>query len=134
MGTRSWGGGNTKKRRGAGGRGGVGLGGSKKQKWTYVVKYMPDHFGRHGFHSIHKRHVDVINVGDINDRIEGGKLRQKDGRYILDFNGKVLAAGRIVHPIFVTADAFSKGAAEKIGKAGGAAVVRERASETGKPA
>ena len=134
MGTRSWGGGNVKKRRGAGSRGGRGMGGSKKQKWTYVVRYMPGHFGRHGFHSIHKQHVDAINVGDINDRIESGKLAQEGGKYVFDFRGKVLAGGGISHPATVRADSFSKAAEEKIRKAGGEAVVKGRKAEAAKAA
>ena len=48
-GSRSNGGGCTKKRRGAGNKGGKGKAGMGKQHWTWTVIHDPDHFGKHGF-------------------------------------------------------------------------------------
>ena len=48
-GSRSIGGGCSKKRRGAGNRGGRGLAGADKQHWTWTVIHDPDHYGKHGF-------------------------------------------------------------------------------------
>ena len=48
-GSRSVGGGCTKKRRGAGHRGGRGLAGGNKHHWTWMVINDPKHFGKYGF-------------------------------------------------------------------------------------
>ena len=48
-GSRSVGGGCTKKRRGAGNKGGKGNAGASKQHWTWTAKFDPDHYGKHGF-------------------------------------------------------------------------------------
>ena len=56
-GSRSIGGGCTKKRRGAGNRGGKGNAGAGKQHWTWTVIHDRDHFGKHGF----KRPQSAIN-------------------------------------------------------------------------
>ena len=50
-GSRSIGGGCTKKRRGAGNRGGKGNAGAGKQHWTWTVSHDRDHVGKHGFKS-----------------------------------------------------------------------------------
>ena len=46
-GSRSNGGGCTKKRRGAGNKGGRGNAGASKQHWTWTAKFDPDHYGKH---------------------------------------------------------------------------------------
>ena len=64
--------GSHKKWRGGGSRGGRGKAGGHKHKWSYVVKYDPEHFGKHGF----KRPVEIvrkvkaINLGDLNRMVE----------------------------------------------------------------
>ena len=53
--------------RGAGLRGGRGNAGLLKHRFMYMTKYMPDHFGRHGFkrpQGIIKKDI-IINVGDL---------------------------------------------------------------------
>jgi len=56
--------------RGAGGRGGTGMAGLHKHKFKWMIKYAPDHFGRHGF----TRHAQVretmsINLEDLQRRL-----------------------------------------------------------------
>ena len=48
-GSRSNGGGCTKKRRGEGNKGGKVKAGAGKQHWTCTVIHDPNHFGKHGF-------------------------------------------------------------------------------------
>ena len=53
--------------RGAGLRGGRGNAGLLKHRHMYMTKYMPDHFGRHGFkrpQSVIKKEK-IINVGQL---------------------------------------------------------------------
>ena len=63
-GSRSNGGGCTKKRRGAGNKGGKGKAGAGKQHWTWTVIHDPNHFGKHGFKRPQKmiKRVNSVNL------------------------------------------------------------------------
>ena len=131
-GSRSCGGGNVKKRKGGGHRGGRGLAGggkNKKTKADMVRQKYPNHFGKSGF----KRPQAVIkkektmNVQELDQNIavyvEEGIATQKGNVITIDLGAlgvtKVLGAGKVTHRLQVTAPAFSKSAAAKIEKAGG---------------
>ena len=61
--------------RGAGLRGGRGNAGLCKHKFMYMNKYMPDHYGSHGFkrpQSVIKKDK-IINVGQLEDLFPGKK-------------------------------------------------------------
>jgi large subunit ribosomal protein L15 len=124
LGSRSCGAGNIKHRRGKGSRGGVGYGGGKN-KWTYIVKYEPDHFGRHGFVPPKSYRLKEINLWEINNMLESGKLKKdSSGRFIVELKGyKVLGSGRLSSPVSVKATSFSKSAVDKIKSFGGDAKV-----------
>ena len=62
-GSRTVGGGSSKKRRGAGHRGGRGNSGLHKSKWTWVVKYDPNHFGKYGFK---RPQISIFKFAPIN--------------------------------------------------------------------
>ncbi len=103
--------------RGAGLRGGRGNAGLLKHRYMYMLKYMPDHFGRHGFKrpaSIVKRDK-TINVGDLEERFPGKKAIN------LTEEGfdKLLGGGKISTKIKITVDSASKKAVEKIKERGG---------------
>jgi len=125
-GSRTCGGGSHKKRRGKGSKGGTGLAGGHKHKWSYVVKYDKTRFGRRGFKfppEIKKRH-DVINLRDIEEKLDKfiseGIAKEKEGKIVLELkNYKVLGTGKISKPIIIKAASFSSTAIEKIRKAGG---------------
>ncbi|MEM2974641.1 MAG: uL15 family ribosomal protein [Candidatus Micrarchaeia archaeon] len=121
LGSRTCGGGNTKNRRGKGRRGGRGMyAGAHKHRYSYIVKYEPEHFGKHGFHPIiEKAEVPTINVGEIHSLAKSGKLEKKENMFVIEFKGKVLGAGEIALPVSVRANSFSKGAEEKIKRANG---------------
>lgn len=128
-GTRNCGWGNTQKHRGAGSRGGRGMAGSKKQKWSYVSKYMPEHFGRSGFKMPQKMISEdaTINVGQLDCQIESyvskGAAQLKDKKYSIDLKAagydKLLGSGRVKHAIDVKVGKSSKSAIGKIEGAGG---------------
>lgn len=128
MGTRNWGGGNTKNRRGKGNKGGAGLGGGHKQKWTMMVRYHPKHFGRQArrtrFAKAAVIKLDFINVGEINTKIERNLLKKEGDKFSFAFEGKVLGGGDISHPVVVRAECFTASAQSKITKAGGEAIAR----------
>jgi len=125
--------GSHKKWRGGGSRGGRGEAGKHKHKWSYVVKYEPEHFGKHGF----KRPQDVvkdiriINVGNLNRMLENLLLKNlaaKEGNSVkvnLQKIGydKLLGSGMLNKSLIVESKYFSKSAIKKLEEAGGKAVV-----------
>ena len=133
-GTRNCGYGNTQKHRGAGSRGGRGMAGSNKQKWSYVSKYMPDHFGRSGFkRPLKMLHDDkTINIADLNRMVNDGAIQSTDKKYIIDLTAmgydKLLGSGKVTHPLEIKVAKSSKSAIEKIQTAGGKVEVLEELS------
>ncbi|MCS7367970.1 MAG: 50S ribosomal protein L15 [archaeon YNP-WB-062] len=119
--------------RGSGQRGGFGKAGLHKHKWSYILKYDRDYFGKHGFKTPKSiKEIDKpINLREIEEMINKGKISgtEKDGRLVIDVTQfgytKVLGAGRLTKPIIVKARSFTEKAAEKIKEAGGEAVKLE---------
>lgn len=135
-GSRTCGGGCSKKRRGAGHRGGRGLAGSgkkKKTKWTRTIITMPGHIGSYGFSrdSYLRKDPSFINVGTIEEKIDtliDKKIAEKkEGKVYLDVSKigikKVCGKGNIKGVYVISANEFSKKAEEKILLAGGEAVL-----------
>lgn len=101
-----------KKRRGGGSRGGSGMGGTHKHKFSWVTTKAPDYFGYKGFHSQAKK-VRSINVEEL-DKLEGNEFNLTKLGY-----GKLLGRGRITRAVTVTVASCSAQAKEKVEKAGG---------------
>ncbi|MDI9623917.1 MAG: uL15 family ribosomal protein [Methanothermobacter sp.] len=128
-GSRTVGGGSSKKRRGAGHRGGRGQAGGHKHHWTWIVKYDPEHFGKRGFKRPRKLVKDpkTINLGEIQEKlpkfIKEGIAKKEKNITILDVTNigyeKVLGQGKITEPLHIKAHEFSAKAEEKIKEAGG---------------
>jgi large subunit ribosomal protein L15 len=128
-GSKTHGYGNTQRHRGAGSRGGRGMGGSKKQKWSYVSKFLPGYFGHRGFTRppATVKEVLTINLSDIEkkltDLIAAKKAEQKDGKYTIDLCAmgydKLLGSGKISHAMVIKVDSCSQLAAKKVQEAGG---------------
>lgn len=136
-GSRTCGGGCSKKRRGAGHRGGRGNAGSgkeKKQKYTWFQIYEPNHLGKYGFQRADFLRSDQsgINVSAIDQYIDDfiaiGCATYEDEAVVLDVSSlgvrKVLGSGRITKPVIVKASLFSEKAKEKIEEAGGQAITQ----------
>lgn len=104
--------GRKKSGRGAGLRGGRGNAGLHKHKYMYMLKYMPDHFGKHGF----KRHKSIarrdrtINVGQLEERFAGKKNIDltKEG-----FD-KLLGGGKVNNSLKIKVKSASQKAIDKI--------------------
>jgi large subunit ribosomal protein L15 len=120
-----------KRRRGGGSRGGRGLAGLHKHKWTWTVKYAPEHFGKVGFKPPVAKIGRTINLEELDKiakkLVEDG-LAEKVGDKIkvnLEKIGyeKLLGKGRVTQPLIVEAKYFSKKAKEKLESVGGQAVV-----------
>jgi len=103
--------------RGAGLRGGKGNAGLCKHKFMYMNKYMPDHFGRHGFKrpkSIVKKDK-TINIGQLEELFPG----KKDIDLGKEGYDKLLGGGRLNSKIKIKVNSASEKAVEKIKSKGG---------------
>ncbi len=115
LGTRRWGAGNIKNRRGAGGRGGVGKAG-RKHKFTHIVKYERERIGKTGFTRWGRKDLKEIDLWKVSKMAR----EKKEERPVIELAGyKVLGDGKLEKPAIVRAAAFSASAAEKIKSAGG---------------
>ena len=114
--------------RGAGLRGGKGNAGLCKHKFTYMLKYMPNHYGRHGFkrpQSV-KKADKTINVGQLEEKFPG----KKDIDLTKEGFDKLLGGGEINSSIKIKVKNASGKAIEKIKKKGGEVVLPEIKKET----
>lgn len=109
--------------------------GRHKALWSYVIKYEPDYFGKHGFTSPRsfKRKVNVINIGMLDQMAEKFSTKTEGDKPIIDLEalgyGKLLGTGRITKPLVVKITSCSKAAGEKIKNAGGQVLMKTQ--ETG---
>lgn len=132
-GSRSVGGGCTKKRRGAGHRGGRGLAGGNKHLKTWMVINDPNHFGKYGFKRPQKtiQKFNPINLSTINDNVEkyldAEIATKEDGQIVINITelgyNKVLGKGSLSEAMTIKAPQFSKSAIAKIEDAGGVAEI-----------
>lgn len=136
-GTRTHGGGSSKKRRGAGHRGGRGNAGRSKHE---IHGQAP--LGKHGFVRPKAVVEDVatVNVGqldeDIESLVEAGLADDGDDGFAVDARDaldipdtvdrvKVLGGGQVHRTIEVIADDFSASAVRKLEEAGGSATLAD---------
>ena len=132
-GSRSVGGGCTKKRRGAGHRGGRGQAGGNKHHWTWMVINDPNHFGKYGFKRPQKtiQKFKPINLAFIDNEIQKflaeDRAVEEDGQIVLDVTelgyNKVLGKGNLSTSMVIKSPMFSKSAIAKIEEAGGVAEI-----------
>jgi len=103
--------------RGAGLRGGRGNAGLRKHRYVYMLKNMPDHFGKYGF----KRHQSItkrdktINVGQLEEKFTG----QKDIDLTKKGFDKLLGGGKINSSLKIRVKAASQKAIDKIAEQNG---------------
>ena len=108
-------------------RGGHGKAGRKKHKWTWVIRYEPDYFGKHGFKRAWVPTSETLNVGELDEQVntlltKGLAKKVQEGVAVnLGKLGidKLLGSGKITQPLIVTAKSWSEVAAKKIEQAGG---------------
>jgi large subunit ribosomal protein L15 len=132
-GSRTVGGGSSKKRRGAGHRGGRGNAGLHKSKWTWTVKYDPKHFGKYGFKRPPKSILKFapVNLDYLDEKseelVKQGLAQSKNGAIEIDITdlgyNKVLGKGRVNRPLIIKSPKFSSSAIQKIEEAGGEVIV-----------
>lgn len=123
--------------RGHGHRGGTGNAGLLKHKFKWMLKYDPDHFGRHGFvrhhHGLGQKLS--INVEAVEARLEAfsaqGAATKVGDVYEVDLGKagfhKLLGRGRATQPLRITVPRATKAARTKVEAAGGAVTTTENA-------
>ena len=131
-GSRSIGGGCSKKRRGAGHKGGRGKAGLGKHHWTWTVKNDPKHFGKYGFKRPKKmiNESNPVNLGYLDDNSEKllakGVATTEGDSIVIDVTDlgydKVLGKGKLLKPLIIKSPMFSASAEDKIQEAGGEAI------------
>lgn len=103
--------------------------GRHKHLWSYVVKYEPDYFGKHGFKSPCSKFLSIrtINVGQLDELVETleakGLLEERDGMPYVDLEAlgyaKLLGRGQLRRPVLVRVKEFTEAAERKVLEAGG---------------
>ena len=112
LGHRTFGGGNTKNRRGKGCRGGKGRAGYHKHKWLQTIKRGEHKPPKKGFVSGRKTLEETTLA----------KIEAMPEQEIVLKNTKVLSNGNLTRSVKITATAFTAKAKEKIEAAGGQAI------------
>ena len=122
-GNRTFGGGNTKNRRGKGNRGGVGRAGVGKHRRLFFIKTEGSTLrdrGLQGFTNPTSKKTSEITLEKLQHLIDKGKFQQKEGAFEVNLpKTKVLSNGVLTAKASVKAQAFSSKAMEKIKQAGG---------------
>ena len=131
-GSRTCGWGRVGQHRKSGQKGGKGRAGGHKHFWTYVVKYEPDRFGKHGFKSPKSKRLRIneINVGELEALLyklyPAEKLLKVSKPLELDLRehgyNRLLGKGRITIPVIVKVESCTRRALEKVEAAGGKVV------------
>lgn len=128
-GSKTHGGGAMKKRRGAGNRGGRGMAGTGKRgdaKKPLIWKNEL-YFGKHGFKKKNKKEINAINLKTVEERTINWANKklvevQKDIVHInlgkIGYN-KLIGSGDITRKLNIVVERATKGAIEKVKKAGG---------------
>ncbi|KAF5086758.1 uL15m family ribosomal protein [Methanobacterium aggregans] len=131
-GSRTVAGGCSKKRRGAGNRGGKGMAGGHKHHWTWMVINDPKHFGKYGFKRPPKSifQFSPVNLSYLDEKseelVKKGLATEENDKIVIDVTelgyNKVLGKGKLSKPLTIKSPLFSQTATKKIEEAGGEAV------------
>lgn len=95
------------------------MGGVCKHKNSWAVKYAPGYFGKHGFVRRNCGETPVAHLYAINQKALCNELEKKEGKFHFDFEGKVLATGKVTVPLAIRAGSWSKSVEKKVAGAGG---------------
>jgi large subunit ribosomal protein L15 len=123
-GSRTHGWGQVGQHRGSGSKGGTGKAGLHKHKWSWTVKYAPDHFGHDSLKPPNQVRAEKwINVGQL-DALYGtqevDKNRKEATINLVEMGyDKLLGAGSVDNAYVVSVKLFTPSAKTKVEKAGG---------------
>ncbi len=116
---RTHGRGNTKNRRGGGNRGGRGMAGVDKHKWSWAMNIDSLYFSKCGFASPNKKNIKKVNLYEINQKAVTEKLEKKGDKFQFAFKGKILGTGNVTVPLSIKAISWSKAVEKKLSETGG---------------
>lgn len=114
-GSRTHGWGQVGQHRKTGAKGGRGMAGGHKHKWTKLLK--TDYFGKNGFVPVtrdEEREANLITVSQLAEKTGESVVNLAEAGY-----EKLLASGKIFKPLTVVVSRWSKKAEEKIRAVGG---------------
>ncbi len=108
------------------------MAGLHKHKWSYTVKYAPDHFGSNKWHPPNRVVTDRwINLNQLGNLVASGNEIDLS---VLGYD-KLLGQGAVFSPLKVKVPRASSSAVEKIKAAGGSVEILEpQETEEKKPA
>lgn len=126
-GSRTYGWGQIGQHRKSGARGGHGATGKHKHKWTWVLKYDRDYFGKHGFFRPNRKEIKTVNLLQLSTLVENmeekNEVKMVNGKIVVDLQSigirKVVGGGEVSKPLLVIVERWTKSAEEKIKQAGG---------------
>ncbi len=97
------------------------MAGSHKHKYSWILKYEPDHFGRKGMAQPGRAaKPKTVNIGYLNQYAEKQQIKEIDlSKLGLE---KVLGGGKIDKALTIKATYFTEKAKQKIEAAGGKAI------------
>jgi large subunit ribosomal protein L15 len=99
--------------------------GRHKHKWSYVIRYEPDYFGKSGFTSPKglKQRAKTINVGELDQITERLSSQEREGKLFIDLESlgytKLLGAGKVTKSLAIKVSSCSESAGAKVKEAGG---------------
>ncbi|ABP94290.1 MULTISPECIES: uL15 family ribosomal protein [Metallosphaera] len=103
--------------------------GMHKEKWSWIVKYGKDWYGKHGFVNPTSKKLNAISLRKLGELIESGKIQvtNKDGKLEVDLEklgyDKLLGGGQVKAPLIVKVAVATNKAKEKIEKSGGQVIL-----------
>lgn len=130
-GSRTHGWGQITQHRHSGSRGGTGMAGLHKHKWSYTVKYAPDHFGHNQFRPPNRIITERwLNVRDLPRLILEDSKSSPEQPVDLGAQGfdKLLGGGNVQGPYHLKVPRASSTALEKIKAAGGSVLLETKLS------
>jgi len=98
-----------------------------KHKWTWVLRYEPDYWGKKVSRNRSGGLARALNVGELDALAErlsrGGKLHVEGGKTVVDLASigfeKLLGRGKVSKPLTIKAYKATESAVNKVKEAGG---------------
>jgi len=103
--------------------------GRHKHKWSYVLRYDPEYFGKRGFTSPKslKQKNRIINVGKLDELADRFAVEKEKEKLLIDLIGlgytKLLGTGKVSKPLIIKVASSTESATQKIKEAGGEVLV-----------
>jgi large subunit ribosomal protein L15 len=98
-----------------------------KHKWTWVLKYDPDYFGKHGFYRPNRREVKSMNLIQLSTLVENlerrGELKILDDMPVVNLSalgfGKLVGGGKLDRGLVIIVNSWTERAEKAVREAGG---------------